>query len=162
MAKETKENKKKNRMTIQEQEAWDALYQYVRKNVMGYDEKQSLSKTMALRLKGLLTNKFIENYSIEDTANYSYEVILNTFKYCYSDIQKGLKNNNFKDEMHRFNYVIKIVEPKINDVYMRMKNNKKAEEKVETFDMSHTENYTAVFKPKESTVSKTNKFDDLW
>ena len=157
MSKEIKEKKKKKRMTLQEQEAWDELYQYVRKNVMGYDENQSLSTTMALRLKGLLTNKFIENYSIEDTANYSYEVILNTFKYCMPEI-----NNNFKDEMHKFNYALKIVEPKINDVYIKMKNNKKAEEKVETFDMSHTENYTAKFRPKESSKTKANKFDDLW
>ena len=125
MSKEIKEKKKKKRMTLQEQEAWDELYQYVRKNVMGYDENQSLSTTMALRLKGLLTNKFIENYSIEDTANYSYEVILNTFKYCMPEINNRLRNNNFKDEMHKFNYALKIVEPKINDVYIKMKNNKK-------------------------------------
>lgn len=151
------------RMTQKEQEDWDALYQYVRTNIMNYDEKQSLSTQAVLRLKGLLTNKFIENKGVKDTANYSYEVILNTFKYCYPDIQKGLKNNNFKDnEMYKINYIIKIVEPKINTVYMRMKNAKKSEEKIETFDMSHTENYTAKFKPKESTKIKTNKFDDLW
>jgi hypothetical protein len=162
MKEDIKYKKKKKRMTVEEQKSWDVLYEYVRTNIMKYDENQSLSKTMVLRLKGLSTNKFIANNNIEDTANYSYEVVLNTFKYCYLDIKKGLDNNNFKDEMHKFNYVLKIVEPKINDIYMRMKNNKKSEEKIETFDMSHTENYTAKFKPKENPTIKTNKFDDLW
>ena len=98
----------KKNMSAKEKKDWEALYFYV-KNLLGYDENQALSSTMVLRLKGLLTNKFIENGNIASTANYSYETILNTFKYCSVDIQKALRTNNFKDEMHRFNFVLKIV-----------------------------------------------------
>ena len=87
-------------------------------NIMGYDENQALSKQMTLRLKGLLTNKFIENNNIQDGANYSYETILNTFKFCSPTIQNSLRTNRFKDEMHKFNYVLKIVEQNINNVYI--------------------------------------------
>ena len=97
---------------------------------MGYDENQSLSRTMVLRLKGLLSNKFIANNNIEDTANYSYETVLNTLKFCMPDIQRGLRSNSFTDENHKFNYAIKIVESNLNTVYVRMKNAEKAREEV--------------------------------
>ena len=117
------------RMSKQEREKWDELYNYVRHDVMGYDENQSLSRNMVLRLKGLQNNKFMANNNIEDTANYSFEVILNTFKFCKPDIQRGLRSNNFVDESHKWNYVLKIVESNLNNVYIRMKNAQSAKEK---------------------------------
>lgn len=146
-------------MTEEEKLAWDELYQYVRKNIMGYDENQALSSKMVLRLKGLLTNKFIENNNIKDTANYSYETILNTFKYCYPEISRALRNNNFKDEQHKFNYILKIVEQNINNVYVRMKNVEKAKEEAKSVVVNVPTHTAAEFKPKEK---KKNKFDDLW
>ena len=145
-------------MTEKEKQDWEALYFYV-KNLLGYDENQALSSTMVLRLKGLLTNKFIENNAIESTANYSYEVILNTFKFCSPDIQKALRTNNFKDEMHRFNYLLKIVEKNINTVYVKMKNAEKAKEEAKNTTVEMPIHTGAEFKPKEK---KTDKFSNLW
>ena len=116
MAKTTKKH-----MSQQDKQDWDELYGFVCHKVMGYDENQSLSKTQVLRLKGLLNNKYMANNSVADTANYSYKVVLNTFKYCYLDIQKGLSNNTFVDENHKFSYILKIVENNLNTIYMRMK-----------------------------------------
>ena len=149
----------KKKMTEKEKQACEALYFYV-KNLLGYDENQALSSTMVLRIKGLLTNKFIENKNIENSANYSYEVILNTFKYCKLDIEKALRTSNFKDEHHKFNYILKIVEKNINTVYMKMKNLQKAKEEIETVDVSHTANYINTFKSKEQ--KKNNKLEELW
>ena len=120
----------KKKMTEKEKQDWEVLYFYV-KNLLGYDENQALSSTMVLRLKGLLTNKFIENNSIESTANYSYETILNTFKFCSLEISKALRTNSWVNEMHRFNYILKIVEKNINNVYIRMKNIQKTKEEAE-------------------------------
>jgi hypothetical protein len=157
------EKKTKKRMTKKELEEWEALYEYVRRNIMGYDEFQSLSTQMVLRLKGLQVNKFMANNNIKDTANYSYDVILNTFKYCMPEIKKGLSNNRFADESHKFNYILKIVEPKINDVYMRMKNNKKSEEKIEEIDTSIATYVGTEYKPKEKTRKIfEDEFADLW
>lgn len=149
----------KKKMTEEEKVAWENLYYYVKSNIMGYDENQALSSTMVLRLKGLLTNKFIENGNIESTANYSYETILNTFKFCSVDIQKALRTNNFKDEMHRFNFVLKIVEGNINTVYMKMKNLQKAKEEAKNTLIEAPIHTGVDFKPKEK---KTDKFSNLW
>lgn len=148
----------KKKLTDKEKQDWDLLYQYV-KNLFGYDKNQALSSTMVLRLKGLLVNKFIENNNIADTANYSYETILNTFKFCSPDIYKALRTNNFKDESHKFNYVLKIVEKNINTVYMRMKNIEKSEDKIKEIDTTVATYNGIQYKSKQT---KKDKFSDLW
>lgn len=148
----------KKKMTEEEKVAWENLYYYV-KNLLGYDENQALSSTMVLRLKGLLTNKFMENNNITSTANYSYETILNTFKFCSPDIQKALRTNRFADEQHKFNYILKIVEKNINTVYMKMKNAQKAKEEAKNTVVEAPTHIGAEFKPKEK---KENKFSNLW
>ena len=152
----------KKHMSKQDKDNWNMLYEYVRKNVMGYDENQSLSKNMVLRLKGLLTNKFIANNNIADTANYSYQVVLNAFKFCIADIQKGLKSNSFNDENHKFNYVLRIVESNLNTVYMRMKNAEKTKEEIDNHDTSDAATYVNTFKTKENNHNRNKKYDDLW
>lgn len=152
------ENVAKKKMTEEEKKSWENLYYYVKK-LLNYDENQALSNTMVLRLKGLLTNKFMENNNIESTANYSYDTILNTFKYCSVDIQKALRNNNFKDEQHKFNYILKVVEKNINTVYMKMKNLQRAKEEAKNTTIESPIHIGAEFKPKEK---KTDKFSDLW
>ena len=148
----------KKKMSEKDKQDWESLYYYV-KGLLGYDENQALSSTMVLRLKGLLTNKFIENNNIESTANYSYETILNTFRYCSPDIQRALRTNNFKNEQHKFLYITKIVENNINNVYMRMKNLERAKEDAKNTIIETFENETAKFKPKEKMV---DKFSKLW
>lgn len=148
----------KKKMTEKEKQDWESLYYYV-KNLLGYDENQALSSTMVLRLKGLLTNKFIENGNIESTSNYSYETILNTFKFSSLDIQKALRTNNFKDEQHKFLYITKIVENNINTVYLKMKNVEKAKEEAKNTTINAPIHAGAEFKPKEK---KQDKFSDLW
>ncbi len=148
----------RKKMTEKEKQDWESLYYYV-KNIMGYDENQALSNAMVLRLKGLLTNKFMENNKIESSANYSYETILNTFKYSSLDIQRALRINNFKDESHKFNYILKIVEKNINTVYVRMRNAQKAKEEAKNMTVEAPTHTGAEFKPKEK---KKDKFTDLW
>ena len=145
-------------MTKKEKQDWESLYYYV-KNLLNYDENQALPSTMVLRLKGLLTSKFIENKNIKDNSNYSYETILNTFKFCSNDIKNGLRTNTFKDEQHRFNYILKIVEKNINDVYIRMKNSQKAKEEAKNISVETYTHEVAEFKPREK---KKDKFSDLW
>ena len=151
----------RKKMSKEESQEWEELYYYVKNNIMGYDENQALSKNMVLRLKGLLTGKFIENKNIEDNSNYSYKTILTTFKYCYSDIQKVLRTNNFKDEMHRFNYILKIVEKNINTVYMKMKNIQKTKEEAKNTTIDTANHIGAEYQRKTKEVN--NKLlNDLW
>lgn len=147
-------------MSEEEKIAWENLYYYVKSNIMGYDENQALSSTMVLRLKGLLTNKFMENKNIADTAHYSYETILNTFKFCSTDIYKALRTNRFADEMHKFNFVLKIVERNINNVYMRMKNAEKAKEEAKNTTIEISVHTGAEYQRKTKETIKL--LNDLW
>ena len=150
----------KKKMTEKEKKYWENLYFYVKK-MLGYDENQALSSTMVLRLKGLLTNKFIENGNIQDGANYSYEVILNTFKFCSPTINKALKTNSWSNEVHRFNYILKIVESNINNVYLRMKNVQKTKEEAENTTIDTANHVGADYQRKTKEVN--NKLlNDLW
>lgn len=151
----------KKKMTEKEKHDWEALYMYVKSNIMGYDENQALSSTMVLRLKGLLSGKFIENGNIKDGANYSYEVILNTFKYCSQSIQKALRTNSWTNESHKFNYVLKIVEGNINTVYMKMKNVAKAKEEAANTTIDTT-NYTGAEYQRKTKETNNKLLNDLW
>lgn len=151
----------KKKMTEAEKMAWENLYNYVKLNIMGYDDSQALSSTMVLRLKGLLTNKFIENNKIASTANYSYETILNTFKFCYPDIQKALKTNSWTNEMHRFNYILKVVESNINNVYLRMQKMQKTKEDAQNTTIDTVNHIGAEYQRKTKEVN--NKLlNNLW
>lgn len=156
MAKQSKKT-----MSAQDKADWDELYNYVRYKVLGYDHNQSLSRTMVLRLKGLLSNKFIENNNIEDTANYSYSIVLTTFKFCSLDIQRGLRSNSFKDENHKFNYIIKIVEGNLNTVYLRMKKAEQSKSQTENMDMSVATHSGADYQRK-TKITSNSKLDELW
>lgn len=150
----------KKKMTEKEKQDWESLYFYV-KNLLGYDENQALSSTMVLRLKGLLTNKFMENGNIKDGANYSYEVILNTFKFCSPTINKALRTNSWTSETHKFNYILKVVEGNINNVYMRMKNVEKAKEEAKNTIMNTT-NYAGAEYQRKTKEVNNELLNDLW
>lgn len=148
------------RFTSEESKAWYDLCKYVEKNVLGYSDDVCLSKNMCLRLQGLSSSKFMANNNIKSNSNYSYEIILNTFKFCNPDIQKKIRGASFVDEDHKFNYILRIVDGKLSTVYFRMKNMKKAKETAEKDDVSEAYNYVNRFKTKER--KKNDRLKDLW
>ena len=151
----------RKKMTEEEKQDWESLYYYVKNDILGYDENQSLPSNMVLRLKGLLTNKFMENNNIKNTANYSYQTILNTFKFCSPEIHKALRTKSWTSEQHKFNYILKIVEGNINNVYMRMKNIEKAKEEAGNITINTANHTGAEYQKKTKEV--TNKLlNDLW
>ena len=152
------------KMSEQEKKQWNNLYQYVKKNILEYDDNQSLSNSIVLRLKGLSTSKFMENKNINSMSKYSYEVILNTFKFCSPVIQKALKNKNFIDDTHKINYIIKIVEPKINTIYKKMKDNELSKKKREEIDSARVISYQNHFQSQDEEINPilVKEFEDLW
>ena len=151
----------KKSMSPKDIENWNLLYDYVRYKVLGYDENQSLSRNMVLRLKGMANNKFMANNKIVDTANYPYEVILNTFKYCILDIRNAIKTHQFTDENHKFNYILRIVEGKLNTVYLRMKEVEQSKKEMEQADISRVNEYKNNFQSIPTKKRKKN-YDDMW
>lgn len=152
---------KQKKMTPQDKKEWDELYEYVKLKVMGYEtKKQKLSENMILRLKGLRYGKGMQNNNTPDAADYSYNLILITFKYCSQEIQNALRSISFKSEESKFAYVSKIVEGNLNTVYTRIKDNEKAREKTETADMSIVTHEGARYQKKSG--KSFSKFNDLW
>lgn len=149
------------RMTYEENQEWEELYEYVKTNILRYDKEQLLPNNITVRLLGLSRGKHMANNQSKNNANYSYKTILNTFKYCSQDIQKGLRTNKFNDEQHKFNYVAKVIENNINNVYLRMRNAEKAKEEARNTTIDFVSNVSAEYQKK--TKETTNKLlDDLW
>ena len=150
-----------NKMTSIEMEQWDKLYQYVKKEILLYDDSQSIPSSLVLRLKGLTKGKYIENKSIEDKADYSYEIILYTFQICKPSIMSALTNRTFDNESYKFNYICKIVENNINDVYSRVNKAKKTEENIKSMDTSNLSHSGGSYQKKTEEL-KNKRLNELW
>ena len=152
------------RMTKEEKVEWDELYQYVKVKIMKYNDDQALSKQMVLKLKGLQRNQYVANNNQEATANYSFKVILYTFKAYSQQIDRWVSTHSFTDENHKFNSILCIVREHINDVYKRFLNAKKTQEKTENMDMSNLTQDKADYKRKTTDMSdkQAKKLEEYW
>ncbi|WP_297419182.1 hypothetical protein [Clostridium sp.] len=147
-------------MTKQEKIEWDDLYQYVKKEILQYDAKINLPRTLVLRLKGLHEGKFMANTKTKPMADYTYKLILMTFKLNKFDIIKSLSNKDkFKDEKHMINYLMAIIESKINDTYLRIKKVEESQEKGQEIEINISDN-KAEYKKKTKEI-KNSRLQDL-
>lgn len=145
-----------------EYEEWCELFEYVKKDILGYDSNMNLPKFMILRLRGLHSGNFMSNKNIKPLANYSYKHILLTFKLNKNTIYSYLKRNEkiFKDEKHKFNGIMIIIESKINDIVNMIKKAEEQKEKTENIDVEYY-NYDRVeYKKKDKKENK--RLSDLW
>lgn len=149
------------KMTSVEKEQWDKLYQYVKNEILLYDSSQSIPSSLVLRLKGLTKGKYLENRNIEDKADYSYEIVLYTFQICKPSIMSAITGKTFKTEANKFNYICKIVENNINDVYLRVEKAKQSEEKIEKVDTNILSHNGGVYKKKTEEL-KNKRLNELW
>lgn len=143
-----------------EKEEFDQLYKYVKNNVMNYDKNQSLPPHFVLRLKGLSKGKFIENKKIPNSANYSYEIILVTFKICKKKIDYAIRTKDFKSESQKFNYILAIVSNNLNDIYLRYLNKKKQSDKVDILEIDNQFDET-IYKRKTKDI-KNDRLKNIW
>lgn len=151
----------RKKMTSIEKEQWDKLYQYVKKEILFYDDSQSIPSGLVLRLKGLTKGKYIENRNIKDNADYSYEIVLYTFQICRPSIMNALSNKVFESESNKFNYICKIVENNINDVYLRVRKTHKSDENIEKLDTSIL-SYDGGEYQKKTEELKNKRLNELW
>lgn len=151
-----------------EKDKWDNLYEYVRTEILQYDEKQSLNKHQRSRLQGMRSgeygNKRNKKVSLSEEG-YPYDVILMAFKVKKIAIKEAItERSKFKDEKHMFDYLMVIVESVINDVYARMKERQIANDKLDKLDYSKYQQEDYEYKEKanikENKVAKL--LNDLW
>lgn len=149
------------KMTEQEKIEWDELYHYVKKDILNYEDDMKLPRFLILRLYGLKDGKFVANNKIQPLANYTFNEILMTFKINKITINNALSNSRkFKDEKHKINYVMAIIESKINDIAIRYRNIENSKEKGESIKVPINNN-KADYIPK-TKQNKNSLLDDLW
>jgi hypothetical protein len=146
-------------MTKSEKEQWELLYNYVKCDILNYQDKV-MPKMMILRLKGLAEGKFMANKKVQAHAKYDYSVILLTFKLCKAKLSSYLMGE-FKNEAHKINGIMLIVESEINNTVEILNRKKVAEEKVGMLNVDVHSHDSAEYK-KRGTVVKNNKLKDLW
>lgn len=149
---ETKVKRKK--MSEEEKRDWDKLYFYVHDVIMGYDEKTALDRYFVLRLKGLTEGKFIANNRTKLYGEYTFKEILATFIYCKSEIVKGLTFNDFKDNQHKINYIMFLVELQLNMIRERIRNKVKEEKQIEQVEIVEQSKIKYVKKDKKKKQNK--------
>ena len=150
----------KAKMSKEEIKEWNELYEYVKTTILGYNKDKKLSKWFVLRLVGLHEGKFCANKTTKPMANYDYKTILMTFKMNKIDILNGIKDKDkFKDEQHKINYIMVIIENKINDTYDTINRVNKAKEKAKAIEITNNDD-RAEYKKRTKEV-KNSRLKDL-
>lgn len=150
------------KMSREDIEKWDELYQYIKKEVFKYDKSQKLPTYMAIRLKGLKEGKFAVNNKTKPMANYDYSHILYTFKINKIKIEKIVKSSNFNNEQHKFNAIMVLIEREINDVVNRLKQAAKSEDKVKNMEFENVTYEGADYKNKNKERDLNDELKELW
>lgn len=148
------------KMTKEEIDSFDELYKYIKEEIFGYQE-QSLPKYMILRLKGLAEGKYIANNKTKSSGRYTYKQILYTFKINKMKLKDIVNSSNFKNESHRFNTIMLIIERDINDVVTRLNQKVKSEAKLETMDLANINHKGADYKNKND-KKLNDELNELW
>lgn len=140
---------------------WNELCEYVKKYILRYDDNMKFPTYLALKLQGLKKGQNVANNNAKVNACYDDYTILCTFKLCKKKIVDYIDKNEtkIKDEKHRINLIMKIIEPEINDVYLRIQHKKQSEEKFENSSFDNQFESSATYTPK--TTKKNSKLENL-
>lgn len=116
----------KQRKTSAEEEGWwDALYMYVKNDILELDPKLNLNRYTVMRLRGMAQGRFIGEDREKCDLTYGYKVVLATFHKMAPLIKLGLCTRQFNDLQHKVNWMLSMVEPHLNEVYETEEENKK-------------------------------------
>lgn len=140
----------------EERKQWIELCEYVKKEILEYDDNMKFPQYLALKLQGIKRGEHIANNNHTANAHYDDYTILCTFKLCKKKIVSYLRENDKKiqDERHKINLIMKILEPEINDVYLRIQRAEKTKSSVESKSFDNQSNNGADY------VSKTKEVSD--
>lgn len=149
-------------MTNEEKRQWDNLYRFVQEEILGGYGGRPLSRDIVLRLKGLADGKYMSNKKTKSKGIYSYDVILMTFKAYKHEILSGMKRkeSEFKDERHKMNYIMAIIDSNIANIYNRMKNAEKSKSNIDRVNIDVNAD-KADYKRKTKEI-KNDRLKDMW
>ena len=146
---------------MEDKATWEELCEYVKLEILGYDSKMKFPKDLALKLQGLKKGQFIANNKAKINAQYDNFTLLCTFKLCKQRIVNYISNNDkIKNEKHKINTIMKIIEPEVNDMYIRLNERELSIKKIESINVENHYNNSAKYTKK--TNETKQKFEDLW
>ena len=146
----------------------DEVCQYIKTEILGIDKKFNVPRMLVDRILGLHSGQYAprKNSKVfgEEVNGYPYEVILKTVKYKKLEMVISLKDQSkFKDDQHKINHVIVIIQNHINDVYWKLKQKEESDKRLDSLDIKFNENqqeFKSNAKITENKVSK--KLKHLW
>lgn len=142
--------------TVKDNKDWLELCAYVKKEILEYDDNMMFPKYLALKLQGIKKGQHIANNNIQAQAHYDDKTLLCAFKLCKKKIVTYLHKNEkkIKDEQHKINLIIKMIEPEINDMYLRLQEAERVKARVENGSFDNQLNTGADY------IKKTKEVND--
>ena len=120
----------------EEQDSWDALYMYVKNDILEMDPKLHLNHYTIMRLKGMAQGCFIGKDRAECDLTYGYRVVLAAFCKAAPLLKTGFQLRTFNDLQHKINWMMSVVEPNLNEAYIEEESERKRIESLQ----QHTNN----------------------
>ena len=116
---------KPRKTSQEEQDWWDALYMYVKNDIMELDPKLHLNHYTILRLKGMAQGCFVGKDRTKCDLTYGYRVVLAAFSKMAPLIKYGFQTRTFNSLQHKVNWMMSVVEPHLNDTYVEEESERK-------------------------------------
>ena len=114
------------RITSQEEQNWwDALYMYVKNDILELDPKLHLNQYTVLRLRGMAQGCFVGKKRNQQDLTYGYRVVLAAFNKMAPLIKYGFQTKTFNNLQHKVNWMMSIVEPHLNEIYIEEESERK-------------------------------------
>ena len=146
---------------IRKDQEWLDLCEWVEINILGYTDGRKMKTQESLVLRGLTKGQDIANNNREKYGEYSYEIILMTFKIYKNTILNALHGKDFNGSARtKMTYICRIVKDRIDDVYTRYLKANETNKKIETIDMKSRTYKGAEYKSEEKKTNK--KLEGLW
>jgi hypothetical protein len=144
-----------------ENDDWEQVYNYFRKEILGLSETQPLDQHTIRRLLGLRLGMYYpqgQNTRILPRG-YDFKTILITLKVVKAKVLQYTSKANFVNNKHKIDAIMKIVTGEINDVYKRMETQRKANEKLKQDVVTEIFDYKAKLKEQKKRDKESNKDD---
>lgn len=100
---------------------FDEIYEYI-KQLFKYDTNQKLPRYIITNIQDLRNGTIMikgKGRVVKSKEGYPYDIIMDTLLQYDDSIIWAFNNKSFKTEKQKFNYMMAIVEDKINDVYLQ-------------------------------------------
>ena len=136
-------------LLTEENNEWDKVYRYFRKEILNLNESTKLDEHAVKRLLGLRVGMYFPqgNNTRILKRGYDFGTILITMKVVKPKVKSYISRTQFKDNKHKIDTIMKFIVGEINDVAKRIESNKKAEKKVETIEVNKVD-YKETYKKK--------------